>query len=259
MSLSILPYMGNKRTDIKFFESYFPNNIKTICEPFCGSAYVSLYLYSKNNNIKIIVNDNDNTLIIYYQQMKDNNIKQIENYNNLLENINDKSKYQKFKDDYLNNKLNDNLLASHYLFYNKFYNRIKGLYPTNRKFNKLNIDKYKIYFEWLKNITIFNLDYTEIFNKYKNDKDIFLFIDPPYLSSFNAYYDLFNKDIGQDNTKMFIDILTLLKTAKCKIMLIINKNSLTDFIYKDYIKGTYDKIYQMTKKKAIHSIITNYE
>ena len=53
----------------------------------------------------------------------------------------------------------------------------------------------------------------DIIKGHWNDKDIFLFIDPPYLSSFNAYYDLFNKDIGQDNTKMFIDILTLLKTA----------------------------------------------
>jgi len=258
MSLSILPYIGSKRTDIKFFELYFPNDIKTICEPFSGSSYVSLYLYSKNDKIKTIINDNDNNLIKYYQQMKNNSIEQIENYNNLVETINDKIKYKNFKDNYLNSKLNDNLLASHYLFYNKFHGTRIGLYP-NKKINKLNIDKYKIYFEWIKNIIIFNLDYTEIFNKYKNDKDMFLFIDPPYLSSYNAYYDLFSKDIGQDNTKMFIDILSLLKTAKCKIMLIINKNALTDFIYKDFIKGSYDRIYQFTKKKAIHLIITNYK
>jgi hypothetical protein len=41
-------------------------------------------------------------------------------------------------------------------------------------------------------------------------------------------------------------------------MLIINENAITDYIYKDFIVGKYDKIYQLTKKKAVHIIVCNY-
>ena len=61
-----------------------------------------------------------------------------------------------------------------------------------------------------------------------------------------------------DNTKIFIDILKFIETAKCKVMLIINKNGITSYIYRDYIKGEYAKMYSMTLKETQHIIVTNY-
>ena len=41
-------------------------------------------------------------------------------------------------------------------------------------------------------------------------------------------------------------------------MLIINKLYILEYLFNDYIKGEYDKIYQVGKKKSKHLIITNY-
>jgi site-specific DNA-adenine methylase len=107
-------------------------------------------------------------------------------------------------------------------------------------------------------------DYLNTFDKVKNDKKCFVFIDPPYLDSCNTNYKCFhggsvdNKNIIIDRTKMFIDILDFIKNAKCKVMLIINKNSITEYIYKGYIKGEYDKYYDITGRRTKHLIITNY-
>ena len=101
-----------------------------------------------------------------------------------------------------------------------------------------------------------NEDYINIFNKYKNDEKAFIFIDPPYLFSDNSRY--FPQNEFKDMTSIIIDILELLKTAKCKVMLIINKLNILEYLFKDFIRGEYIKTYSLTKKKMKHLIITNY-
>ena len=96
-----------------------------------------------------------------------------------------------------------------------------------------------------------------------NDKT-FIFWDPPYLDSFNDCYfkkesRLLKDNVINDNTKMFIDIKNYLDNDKVKQMLIINKNSITEYIYNKYIVGFYKKLYQLTKNKTEHLIICNYK
>ena len=108
---------------------------------------------------------------------------------------------------------------------------------------------------------------SELYNEIKQDKSkkkYFIFLDPPYFDSFNKYYVMYqDKFTGEktikDNTGMYIEILKYLKENKKNTMLIINKNCITEFIYKDYIKAEYDKTYQLTKKKTKHLIINNYK
>ena len=100
------------------------------------------------------------------------------------------------------------------------------------------------------------------FEKYKENKDAFIFCDPPYLTSNNTKYKGLNeydenKNIV-DNTKIYIELLEYLKTSKCKIMILLNKNAIIDYIFKDYIKDHYHKIYQVFKKKEHINIICNY-
>ena len=40
--------------------------------------------------------------------------------------------------------------------------------------------------------------------------------------------------------------------------MIVNDNALTNYLYYDYIKGSYIKIYSMRKRKERLLIITNY-
>ena len=49
-------------------------------------------------------------------------------------------------------------------------------------------------------------------------------------------------------TDILLDTLELLKTGKCKVMLIINKLNILEYLYKDFIKGEYLKIYGISKK-----------
>ena len=99
-------------------------------------------------------------------------------------------------------------------------------------------------------------DYTKILEQYKDDKDAFIFLDPPYLFYENNPYDPLRDN--NDMTKIIIDILEYLKTCSCKVMLIINKLVILSWLFKDYIKGEYNRTYQIGKKKAIHLIVTNY-
>ena len=87
--------------------------------------------------------------------------------------------------------------------------------------------------------------------KYKDNEDAFIYLDPPYLESYNAGYNKYEKSIETDgtiiaNTKIYIDILNYLKNSKCKILFSINKYYITEHIYKDYINKSYNKNYAFT-------------
>jgi site-specific DNA-adenine methylase len=270
MSLSPLPYIGSKRTDIKFYESKMPNpeNIDISVELFGGSGYNSLYLFSKNDKIKSIINDNDEKLINFFNETKKTPDAVINGFNSLVEPRPSKEEFHKLKDEYNNNKGDNLRRAILYLFYSKFQGYRKGLYPPEkRKIGTIKKDNYKTFFEWLKNTEFTLKDYSELYNEIKQDKSknkYFIFLDPPYFDSFNQYYLMYQdkftgEKIIKDNTGMYIEILKYLKENKKNTMLIINKNCITEFIYKDYIKAEYDKTYQITKNKTKHLIINNYK
>ena len=58
-------------------------------------------------------------------------------------------------------------------------------------------------------------------NEYKDNKDAFLYLDPPYMDSYNGGYSSFqsktyNDDLTiKDNTEMYIYLLEFLKDCKC--------------------------------------------
>jgi site-specific DNA-adenine methylase len=88
---------------------------------------------------------------------------------------------------------------------------------------------------------------------YKDNENGFIYIDPPYLDSYNASYNSYsNKQIDDennviDNTNIYIDLLEYLKNCKCKILFSINENAITKYIYKDYIKKVYNRQYESTQ------------
>lgn len=258
-NLSILRYIGSKRTDIQYFEMYFPKKIYKVVEPFGGSGYVSLYLFSQNNNIKCHVNDNDEDLINFFKQMKKQGQKIINACNKLIISTT-KKEFEHLK------KSRENIRSKFkravmYLFFNKFYGFVPNMYPENENILEIDYNKYDTFKKWLNNTQFTCLNYSSIFTKYKTTKNIFMFIDPPYFNSFNASYDDFKHSTTShtvDNTQMYIDIIDYFEIAKCKCMLILNKNAITSRLFKNFIVGEYDKIYQTNKKHTKHLIITDY-
>ena len=244
--LSPLSYVGSKRLDIKFFKQYLPPNIKKTVEPFCGGGAVSLYLYNINNNIDCFLNDTDTCLINYFLDMKtkaQNIVDKVNNFTDTMTKETFMAEIKKFK----TSNYSDEDRSYYYYFYNKIHGIRIGMYPC-RTAGKINLEKFQPYLSWVKKAVFSNDDFNVTLNKFKDDEDAFVFLDPPYMDAHNSNYSLYNKpkiDIVDDgikkkrmivdNTKIFIDILKFIETAKCKVMLIINKNGITSYIYRDGI------------------------
>ena len=257
-------YSGTKRNDMKFIKDAINlKKIKRIVEPFCGSCAFSLYCYRELNfKGEIILNDIDKNLIEFYKDVKVNGSENyfkfvIDKYNNGKITKEEHSKL-------INEDKNKSLL--NWFYFKRYDGRFKYLYNlkhfTIEKYQK-NKDVIKSLDNFFqdKNIKLYNCDYTDIINEYKDDKYTLFYLDTPFFNSYNAGYTKYYKNLDEhnniiDNTKIYIDIIELLK-LKSKVIVSINDNSLIRYIYKDYIFKDFKKIYQVDKKKEGQLILKN--
>jgi len=134
-------------------------------------------------------------------------------------------------------------------------------------YNNKNIQKKLDYYsskdfrEHLLKTSIFNFDFEEFFNITKPSKNDFIFLDPPYDSTFSTYdKNIFSRE-DQTRLRDF-----LVDRAEANWLMIISN---TDFIYDLYnVEGIY--IYSFDKKYSVnfknrfdnsvkHLVISNYE
>jgi site-specific DNA-adenine methylase len=240
---------GNKKRECKkYFLDIIKNNIDDdyiFVEPFCGSASVSYLVYNNTKIKQFHINDLDKLRIDFYNNMKDedkrNELYKIEN--DILEK--GQEEYDKYVD---KTKLKTDYWS--YVIGGRIYSFRNGLFPTTKKIIIKPIPDKWIEFFNISKIT--NQDWKEIMEEYKDNEKAFIYLDPPYLSSFNGSYTQYNTSIDEnkfiiDNTKIYIDILDFLKNSKCKILFSINNNAITRHLYKDYIKQDYLKSYDTTQ------------
>jgi DNA adenine methylase len=246
--------MGNKTRELKLLLPIIEQHITEdtiFVEPFCGSCVVSFNVHKKHGS-KIHINDIDEIRIQFYNNMKDE--KGREEFYKLQDEVlkpeGDKYYYEilgknkcKMKTDYNAYIISKTISSFRY-----------GLYPTTKKPNKKIIsDNWINYFN---NATITNEDYKIILDKYKDNKNAFLYLDPPYVDSYNGCYSNYtgkshDEDMTIiDNTQIYIHLLDILK-YKCKVLFSINDCAITRYIYKDYIKNTYNHIYQTAHMQKI--------
>lgn len=137
-----------------------------------------------------------------------------------------------------------------------------GIGYNNKNFRKkVEYLKSNILREHLKKAVIENDDFEAFLNKYPPKKDDFIFLDPPYDSTFSTYAQ--NKFDKFDQERLATYLIT---RTKAKWMLII-KN--TDFIYNLYSKAnleidSFDKTYLVSfmnrnDKDVEHLLIRNYK
>lgn len=248
----IFGYAGNKREEIDEINKYVDKEYKTIVEPFCGSSAFSIFYHyeHKSPDTKYILNDNNNLLIEVYKLLlpenKDKLKSTIETLNGYLVDLN-KEKY---------NKIKKNLTVDSYIFIHKVYAIRPGLFPTTRKpvadFNYIyDTLIYKFIQENHNNITISCDNATNIIEKYRNDETALLFIDPPYILEYNKFY----KD---DNVNIYEYLYNnQISSFKSKVILCLNSNWIIKLLFSNHIKNNYNKLYQLSKKKTEHLIISN--
>ncbi len=247
--------MGNKSRELKLLLPIIEPHITKdtiFVDVFAGSCVVGFNVYKKYNNIKFHINDIDKFRIKFYNNMKD------ENGRNEFYNLQDEV-IKNGQDYYLEllgkNKINMKNEYNGYIISRTVHSFRYGLYPTTKKIIKKIISPNWI--NYFNEAIITNEDYKIILDKYKDNENAFLYLDPPYVDSYNGAYSNYTGETHDenmrviDNTQIYVDLLDILK-YKCKVLFSINDCALTRFIYKDFIKNSYNHIYQTS-----HVNITN--
>lgn len=257
----LIKWSGGKSDEIHLFEKYIPNDINYYIEPFCGAGSLFFHL----NHTKNVINDVHKELIDFYRSIKDGHS---ENIFNFMENhSNDEETYYKVRDDITINDYIDNACRFYYLRKTCYRGMLR--YNLKGKFN-IPYGKYKTinyqsilnpqYYNLLSNTEVYNLNYSEIFEKYDDHKN-FVFLDPPYDSKFTDYgYCKFDRDEQVRLSETF-------KKTKNRCLMVINKTEFICDLYKDYIIEEYDKNYKFRlydgriktqEMDAVHLVIKNY-
>ena len=258
----LIKWGGGKNNEIKHFRKYYPSDYKVYIEPFVGGGSVFFDLEFNTN----VISDVHPELINFYQQIQKGNALEI---HGLVSNWKpDKKTYYYIRDEYIPNDELEKAAVFYYIRKTCFRGMLR--YNKAGKFNipfgyydKINIDSMRSperYEKIFKNSIIGCIGFQEIFDIF-NSTDNFVFLDPPYDSTFTDY------GYCQFNQKDHIELANLFKTTKNKCLLIIGKTDFIYELYKDYIIDQYFKRYQFKIyadriNKNIdnyHLVIANYQ
>ena len=269
----LFSYTGHKKPkELKLFDKYIGdiNRFDKIIEPFCGHFGFSMYHY-KNFKGEFVLNDLNKIIIDIFKDVKEGKLKE---YVDILEEFRKnrtykgkyyKNEFEERKRIFLNNKelgkdLDLNNKKDFVLF--KKFNYMSCMFKIIE--SPIKYEAFEYLEDILKRVTLTTEDYKECINKYKDDEKALIYLDPPYLNSYNKNYNYSKNKTNEqkeiiDYTQIYIDILKLLqdKTIKATFFFSLNKNAITEYIYKDFILEEYNKIYQTTKHKETVLIISN--
>jgi DNA adenine methylase len=244
-----MSYAGNKRNEVEnIYKELNFDDITTIIEPYCGSCAMSYFIFLKHPNLKFVLNDNNKYLLEMFNIIKDN--KKCEEFekefNKLVVSFkNSKEKYIEI--------INQNTLISWFIK-NKIYNIRPGLFPLQNRTYKdtLKLSNFPIYnFFREANIEFYNEDAIEIYEKYNNDKNTIILLDPPYIMTGDNFY--LNKDV---NIYEYLIKNEMIK-KEANIYFILEDVWIIKLLFNKYSFIEYDKKYEASKRTTKHIIISN--
>ena len=281
---SIIKYRGGKSKEIQNFIQFIPNDYDRYVEPFAGGA--ALYFYLEPN--LALINDINTRLIDFYLAVQNNyellkqelttleqtyrtnqtnyeQLKAIASNSQYVENENE-ALYYRLRDMY-NDKIEKAYLdATLYYFINK--TAYSGMLRFNAR-GEYNVPfgRYKNFnthivsdehHELLQRTEITNVDYSEVFNRCTpND---FVFLDPPYDCIFTDYGNIEQDGFSEDDHRRLTQDFRNLAT---RTLMVIGKTSLTEQLYRPFVRAEYSKRYAVNirnrfKSESTHLIVTNY-
>lgn len=236
----VIKWSGSKRSQANEIIKYFPKEINTYYEPFCGGCSMLMALLRSNIKVKnYICSDINTDLINLWESIKLRPDIVYQHYKMLWEELN--------KDDNRNRKRT--FYEDVRERYNKFHNELdfmfimrtttNGMPRYNKKGefnNSFHITRNGIQPQRLKNIIN---EWSDVLNKNNvifktssfeeiipSDKKDFLYLDPPYANTKGMYFGYFN------NEKLF----NYLENVKCSYILSY-----------DGISGNVDNTYEIPK------------
>ena len=263
----MFPHIGSKKNEVKYLLKYI-KGFDFIVEPFGGAGALAYHLHS-TMNYKIHLNDSDPIIFEFYKMLI-KGPKEIENFISQAEALRDTLKPPTDK---ITSKEIVYTLLSHGLVGEYVLRKVKRaggydkgcahfLLPLGDAFSKRLEKSLKLISKVKLNpdkVIISCNDYKIIFEQYKDNENVLMFLDPPYLfdSSAKGIDNTFYGGLFTDDD--FITIYEYLKICKCKILFVVLKSAFMKYLFKDFIVSEYVKNYAMSGKKVIHLIITNYK
>ncbi|MSN95944.1 DNA adenine methylase [Campylobacter sp. FMV-PI01] len=184
--------------------------------------------------------------------------------------------YTHFRFLYNNSKellLNENFISAMFYFIREYCYSSMFRYNKNGGFNvpyggssynskyltkKIEYIESKEIINRLDKTLIYSLDFEEFFSNIKLEENDFIFLDPPYDSSFSTYAN--NEFSNKDHKRL----ANFCKNTKAKFMLVIKNTDFIYDLYKEFVIKNFDKKYIVSfqnrnDKLAKHLLITNYE
>ena len=257
----LIKWSGGKRNELDKLKPWYPKEWKVYIEPFAGGA--SAFFDLQPN--KSILSDTHKELINFYKQIQQGNGAKI--YKLMKQYNNTEKEYYYIRDEFKPKNAIEEAFVFFYLRKTCYRGMLR--YNSQGKFN-IPFGRYKTFFyevlldkdyiNILKNTIVLNKDFNTLFSQHDN-KDNFIFLDPPYDCKFKKYngFQDFGKQEHQQLAKWF-------KKTQNRCLLVISETDFIKKLYKGYIKGKYKKKYAFKIHsgrvgKSIdknHLIITNY-
>lgn len=280
----MIKYRGGKSHEIPHIMWHIPRFTGRYVEPFFGGGALFFYLEPK----RAIVNDINSKLIEFYRGVRDyfpllrKELDEVEGeykrnraeFDALKdkspnERVEDKNEtlYYKMRDMY--NGLIEKTFSDALLYYYINKTAYSGMIRCNSKgeFNvpfgryaNLNTNSVTSYHSSLLQRTeIYNEDYSTVFNMC--DGDDFVFLDPPYDSTFSDYGNAEYKDgFDEDSHRRLANDFANLP---CRALMVIGRTPLTEELYGKYVVDEYEKNYAVNirnrfRSAATHILVANF-
>jgi DNA adenine methylase len=204
----IIKWSGSKRSQAEHIISFFPKEIDTYYEPFCGGCSVLRALIESNIKVnEYICSDINLGLIELLRIIKNDPISLYNNYETFYEELNKDNDINRQKEYYnfIRNRYNEEKSPLDFLCINRtcFNGLIRynsnGQFNSSFHLNRPGIEPKKLkklLMEWSdlfieKNVGFYTLSY----EKWKPNKNDFLYLDPPYNNTKGMYYDNFDQNM----------------------------------------------------------------
>lgn len=254
-----IKWSGSKRSQAQNIVGFFPREIETYYEPFCGGCSVLRAMFETDIKVKnYVCSDTNITLISLWQLIKSNPKLVSTQYKKLWTQLNSLEDVEQQKEFYgkIRDKFNKEKNPLDFMFLNRTcfnglirYNK-KGEFNSPFHLNRGGIkpDTFeKIIKEWSKLLNQHNVDFKMLTYQWvKPNADDFMYLDPPYANTKGIYDQEF------DNVKFF----KWLKKAPCKWALSYDgKSGEKDNTY-DVPKELYNEHYYLESGNSSFKRIT---
>ena len=253
----IFSWAGNKRNEVEqIFELLNFDGIDTIIEPYMGTSAISYFISTKYpKKFKYILNDNDKHLVELYKIMtsKEKSNKLNETMNATVKKFNsmktDEERKKYYKEIFETNDVNS------YVFTHKWHTIRHGICPLIERTKELkpfDIREYSIFnFMNSEQVSVTSDDAVGVIEKYKDNEKCLIIIDPPYIQTYNGFYNDASLNVYE---WLYHNNINKWKSTPILILENIWINKL--LFQENTISEPYGKTYQGSKKKTEHIIIT---